>query len=882
MLARLYRLLLHAYPRGFRARFGDELTAAFLEGLGRARAIGPWRASTFLSTRLADAVLSGLAERWSQRPFPSTKGRHMMLSHLAVDLRAALRLMRRQPGFTLVVVLTLAIGIGANTAVFSLIDGMLLRPLPYRDPGQLGFLWTKLEWIGVPRAWMSGGHVFILQNQTTLVEDFVALQVGETQLTGTGQPEQVRRAFTTANVFEVLGVSPQIGRSFQAGEDRAGAANVVVLSHALWQQAFGADAGVLGRRVMLGGVSHEVVGVMPAAFRFMSPSSLGMPVTPDVWIPGTWDFASLPTSPFNLAVMVRLKPGVTLAQARAELDTIGSRLDREQYGSRGFGWHLAGVVDDLTAQVRPALWVLAGAAALVLLIACANVASLFLVRGVGRERELALRAAIGASRGRLAAQLLVEALTLTGIGAAIALVFAVVAVNALKVSVPAPIPRLDQVAVDWRVLAGTIGVTVAIAVVFALLPMVPLGRPALAGALKEGGRSVGAARTQRLRSAFVVGEVAMALMLVFGAVLLIRTFAAIRGADPGFQADGVLTARVSLPPAKYPQAQGAPEFIARIVDRVSVLPDVVASGAANAPPLSQRASQINARPTSPADAPRLLVDLVAATPGYLRAAGLTLIRGRDFDLSDRPGGPQVCIVDQEFARTAWPNDDALGKTLRVEFVETDVTVVGLVRQAHLYHVHRDDRAQIYRPHLQSPTLGATIVARANGDPAALGPAIRRIVAELDPAQPVAEIRTLGRVVEDRLFERRLSTNLLAMFAGVAVLLAAVGLNGLMAYAVSQRTAEIGVRIALGAELGHIERLVLGRAVWLTATGLAIGAVGAYAASGWLRAQLYGVSPTDAVTFAAVAIGLLVVALASSAVPARRAARVDPVRALRSE
>ena len=881
MLARLYRLLLFAYPRRFRERFGDEMCLAFLEGYHRARRAGRRSAATFLVTRLADAWISGFGERRSQRA--SRVPLEVLMSRLALDLRSALRLLRRQPGFTLVVVLTLALGIGANSAVFSLIDGVLLRPLPYREPGQLAFMWTKLEWIGVPRAWISGGHIAVLQKETTLIESFVALRVSETQLTGAGDPEQVQIAQTTANLLDTLGVVPFIGRGFRTGEDRQGNSSVVMLSHALWQQRFGADAAVLGRQIVLGGQPVEVIGVMPPDFRFMVPSSLGGPVVPDLWSPGTWDFPSMPPSPFSFALMARVKPGVTMARARAEIDALGRRLDREIYNNRGFGWHIVGIVDDLTAQVRPALWILMGAAGLVLLIACANVASLFLVRAVGRERELALRTAIGASRWRLGTQLLVEAIVVTALGTTVALGLAAVAIAALKASMPTMMPRLDAVSVDWRVVAATTAVTLAIAVAFAILPILEFRRPRLATALKEGGRSAGSVRTQRLRSAFVIGEFAMALMLLVGAVLLIRTFAAIRDADPGFDPTGVITARVTLPAARYPQGGPSPvNFVAQVLEQIRSHPGVRDVAAVNAPPLSARASQFNAQPIGPADSPRLLVDRIVATPGYLRAAGITLIRGRDFADGDRAGAPAVAIVDDVFAKAAWRGADPLGQTMNVERIETPVTVIGIVRQPHQYQMHKADRGQVYVAHAQVPALAMSLVVRTTEDPLTLAPVIRRAVQAIDPLQPIAEVRTLRQVVDGRLSDRRLSMLLLSLFAAVAMLLAAVGIYGLMSYAVSQRTSEIGIRIALGARVGDIRRMVLLRSTMLVAIGVLIGGGAAYAASGWLATQLYGVSSTDIPTFAVVSIALVMVALMASYVPARRATRVDPVKALRSE
>jgi putative ABC transport system permease protein len=479
-------------------------------------------------------------------------------------------------------------------------------------------------------------------------------------------------------------------------------------------------------------------------------------------------------------------------------------------------------------------------------------------------------------------QLFTEALTLTALGSAVALALAAVAVAALKTVVPATVPRLHNVAVDWRVLAVTGGTTMLVALLVAALPIVHLRRPALAGSLKEGGRSAGSARTQRIRGVLVVSEIAMAVMLLIGAVLLIRTFAAMRSADPGFEPAGVATARVTLPASRYSQGSAAVDFVARAVERLRRHPGVHDAAAVNAPPLSARASQIGLQSTSPADAPRLLVDRIVATPGYLRTAGIRLTRGRDFTGADRDGAPLVAIVDDVVARAAFGGADAIGRTMNVERSATPVTVIGIVQQPHLYQLHVADRGQVYLPHAQAPVLAMSLLARTAGDPAAIGPGVRRIVQEIDPLQPVADIRTLRQVVDDRLSDRRLSIILLALFAGVAMLLSAVGIYGLMAYAVTQRMPEFGIRIALGAHAGDLQRLVLTRTATLAAAGIVLGGAGAYAASGWLAAQLYGVSATDVGTFASVSAVLLLVALAASYVPARRATRVDPIRALRSE
>jgi putative ABC transport system permease protein len=877
----LYRALLAAYPREFRVRFGDELRLAFAEGRRAAHHRGRRHALLFVCTRLADALTSGLAERLSRGGIREPKGPPVMLTRLAYDIRMAVRQLTRQPAFAAVVIVTLALGIGANTAVFSVVDGLLVRPLPYREPGQLGFLWTRLEWIGVPRAWMSGGHIAQLQREMTTIDDFVALRILETQLTEAGDPEQIRVGFVTTNFTGALGVQPVAGRPFRPEDGLTGSPRVILLGHDLWVHRFGADPGVVGRRVGIGGLPHEVVGVMGPDFRFLSPSSLGRSLSPDAWVPGTWDFAAMPTSPFNFALLVRVKPGKQLSDARAELDAIGGRLDREQYGNKGFGWQLIGVRDNLMGDIRPLLWLVQTAALLVLLVASANVGSLFLVRTAGRARELALRAALGAARSRIIRQLAMESTVLAALAAIPAIGLAHLAVEALKTANPPAIPGLATVAVDARVMAATVAVTLVAGIAFGLLPLVQLSRRDLRSPLQEGTRASAGRGVRRLRAVFVTAQIATALVLVASAVLLIRTFSAIRRVDPGFEASNVVTARVTLPVARYPNGVGVPLFFEQLIDRLAAIPGIDAAGAASSPPLSRRASQINVRATGTDPSQRVLVDSIVSTPGYVRAAGLTLLRGRDFTRDDRPERPPVVIIDDALARTLWPNGDPIGRTMHVESFEVPATVVGVLKQPHLYDVHRDDRPQIYVSHAHRTAFGLTLVLRTRLDSAALGSQIKRAVGEIDPAQPVAEIRTLASTVDASLIDRRLVMTLLTGFGVAALILAAVGLYGLMSYIVSERTREIGIRLTLGAQASEVRWMILSRGGILAATGLGLGLAGAYAGRRILETQLYEVSPTDLTTLAGAGIFLFLTALAASYVPARRAMSIDPVKALRA-
>jgi putative ABC transport system permease protein len=883
VIGRIYRALLVAYPREFRARFADELHLAFVEGLHAARRRGRRRAFAFAWTRLADALSSGLAERMAPGRVHEPKGQPVMLMRFTYDLRMALRQLTRQPAFAAVVILTLALGIGANTAVFSVVDALLVRPLPYREPDQLGFLWTKLEWVGVPRAWIAGGHIALLQREMTTMADAMAIRALETQLTEAGDPEQIRIGFVTPNFTSVLGVQPAVGRPFRHEDGLPGSPSVILLGHTLWVQRFGADPGVVGRRVGIGGQPHEIVGVMGPDFRFLSPSSVGRSLSPDAWVPGTWNFPSMPTSSYSFALLVRAKPGKRIADVQTELNVIGARLDREQYGSKGFGWVLIGVRENLMGAIRPVLWFVQTAALLVLLVAAANVGSLFLVRTAGRSRELAMRAALGAARTRLVRQLAMESTVLASIAAMPAIGLAYAAVEALKAANPATIPGVSSVAVDERVILATVAVTLLAGIVFGLFPLVQLSGGDLRRALQEGARGSDGRGTRRLRAIFVTAQIATALVLITGAVLLIRTFAAIRSVDPGFDESHVVTARVTLPPAKYPDGTGVPAFFEQLLDRLAAVPGVEEAAAASSPPLSRRAGQINVRAAGSDDPDRrLLVDAIVATPGYAQAAGLTLLGGRDFSRDDRPPRQPVAIVDDALARVLWPGVDPVGRLMDVEHLSAPATIVGVVRQAHLYDVHRIDRPQVYLPHAHRPFFGLTVLLRTRLDPASIAPQIRRAVSELDRAQPVAEIRTLSSMVDESLIDRRLAMTMVSGFGAAALVLAAVGLYGLMSYVVSERTREIGIRMTLGAQVSDVRWMILRRGGALAAAGLVIGLVAAYTGRQILETQLYGVSPTDALTLAGAAALLLVVALAACYVPARRAMSIDPVRALRAD
>jgi putative ABC transport system permease protein len=740
-------------------------------------------------------------------------------------------------------------------------------------------MWTKLAWLGVPRAWINGSHIAILQNETRLFDNFAAMRTTEMQLTGAGDAKQVRVGLTTPNLLDVLGVQPLTGRGFRPEEALEGNDKVAILGHALWQQHFGADPAVIGRQIMVDSYAVQIVGVMPPGFRFQVHSSLGDPMEPDLWSPGTWKFAEL-TQGYSFALLARVRQGVTLDQARAEIDAIGARLDRERFSNRGFGWQLLGVHEDMVKQARPALFVLAGAAVMVLLIVCANLASLFLVRGAGRDREFAIRLALGSSRGRVILQLLTESMLLALSGGAVGFGLAFVCVRAMAAAGNLGIPRLYDVAVDARVFAFTLGISVVTGVAFGLAPAFRYLRSKNTESLKDGGRGSAGRPTQRWRASLVTAEIALALVLLAGAGLLLRTFSALREVDPGFRSSGVVTARLSLSTAKYPDGAATIPFVRQLISRLEAERPVEAVGAANAIPLSRSTNQVGVRPPEKPAEQNLLVDAIRVTPGYFKAMGIQLKSGRDFAWSEGDQTEPVAVVDDISARQLWPGEDPVGKFLLAQY-DNPVRVIGVVRQPRLYEVQRDDRPQVFLSILQSPARSLNVVVRSS-QAESFPPMFRQVMRELDPNQPIASLRLMDEIVAQSMADRRLSMLLIATYAAFALLLAGLGIYGVIAYAVGQRAREIGIRIALGARVTDVLRMIVVQGMRLTMVGVGIGLAASFVLTRSLTNQLYGISATDPLTFVAVSIVLIGVALLASYVPARRVTRIHPSAALRSE
>jgi putative ABC transport system permease protein len=802
---------------------------------------------------------------------------------LARDLRHGIRLLAASPTFTAIAVAALALGIGANTAIFSVVNSVLLRPLPYRDPANLVMVWEKS-----PRNdrnsvspgnyldWKAQNRVF---GEMTLIIDF-----SRTSLTGAGEPEVLLAGEVSANFFHNLGVQPVIGRAFLDGEDVKGRENVALLSYALWQRRFGGNRHILGKNVMLAGIPHEVIGVLPASFRWNSR-------TTDVWVPYPLDPGRdyRATSGRFATVLARLKPGVTLKQAQSELSTIARRLE-EQYPefNQNWGANLVPLHEQAAGGMRSILILLTAAVGFVLLIACVNVANLLLARAASRQREIAVRVALGAGRWQLMRQLLTESMLLATVGGALGLLLAWWGTDALVALAPASLPRLSEVGVDWRVFGFTALIAIATGVLFGLVPAIVASKPNLNDALKESGRGTSSdLRRHRVRSLLVVGEVALALVLLIAAGLMIRSFQKVLAVDPGFNSEKLLTMRINLPHSrngKDPQVVG---FFQDALARIQGLPGVRSAGAINFLPLTGMASGTDylvvGRPI-PKPGDRLGTEVRVADPNFFSTMGIPLLRGRTFTAHDIAQSSPVLIINEELARTVFPGEDPIGKKLVIDWgpKSPEDEIVGVVGNLKHYGLDHKTYPTVYWSHARMPYEAMTLVARTSGDPNALAAAAIREIHAIDPDQPVSDVRPMEAVVSASVSEARFNVLLLAIFASLALALAAVGIYGVMAYNVAQRTHEIGIRVALGARTGDVMSLIVGQGLLLTLAGIAIGATGAVALTRLMASLLFGVTATDPATYAGVSVLLALVALAATYIPARRALKVDPIVALRCE
>lgn len=864
---RLYQRLLRLYPREFGDEYGAEMARLYRD---RAHAEPPL--SLWLEL-LADLARTAPSE-WC--------------AMLMQDLRHAARLLWRTPVLTASVVVTLALGIGANTAIFSIVNAVLLSPLPYPDSDRLVQVWTRFTGIGLPR---DENHLSPpeLRDITELARTFshVAAYSRTTfNIAMAGQPERVEGALVSPALFPMLGVRAAAGRVFTSQDAEPGRNDVVLISHGLWQRRFGVDTGILRRTIRLNGRSYAVIGVLPHTFDF--PDRTAVEIVAPLTLGA--EHYHLPRSRGDhwLRVIARLAPGASLDQARAEMQTASRHMIEANpgypYEKYSFGIVLTPLLEETVRDARMILWLLMGAVALVLLVACTNIANLLLVRASTRCAEMSIRRALGASRRRLVRQMVTESLLLAACGGAAGLVLGMWGMGALA-RLTNGLPRVEDAALNPQALAFTALVTLTTGALFGIVPAFQTSRGADLQSLRSGGRRAAGDRSvRRLRHGLVVTQVALSLVMLVCTGLLARSLVALLNVDPGFRASGVLTMRVSLTGQSYEKPEGRRALFDEVVARVRALPGVEAVGAVSELPLRGSASgtvTIEAR----REALSPDADLLSVTPGYFETMGIRLVCGRWFDSHDGPRSSPVAIVDETLAETFWPGEDPVGKRLKRGFADSVapwMTVVGVVGHVRQQTLESPSRVQVYWPYAQSPSTSATLAIRTATDLDNLARQVREQVAALDPEQPVYDVRTMNGVMTNALARRRVALTLVAALSVLALMLASVGLYGVLAYAVSQRMQEFGIRTALGASPGRILRDVVAHGLTLAGLGCALGLVVSLQVSRAVRGLLFGVSPLDPLTFASVLLVLLGVGLLAAYVPARRAARVDPATALRYE
>jgi putative ABC transport system permease protein len=821
------------------------------------------------------------------------------MSTLLQDLRYGLRMILKSPGVSLLAVVTLALGIGANTAIFSVVNTVLLRPLPFDHPEQLMMVWDthpfarKLGFDFVPT---SNATFTDLRKQNDLFSDMAAIDSWTASLTGQNEPEKVEGTRVSTSLFSVLRVQPMLGRTFSPEEEKQGAAPVVVLSYGLWQRRFGGDSGVVGQTVTLDGDSYTVIGVMPPDFSF--PQNSGIPAffpsteRTDLWTPRVLTLEEEQNrSSHHIAVIARLKPGVNLSQAQAELSTIAKRLE-EQYPeqSRDFGAKVLPLHEQVVGKSRLVILLLLGVVGFVLLIACANVANLLMARATARQKEIAIRTAIGASRIRIIRQMLTESVLLALVSGTLGVLLALWGIDLLVTLSPGNLPRIAEIGIDLRVLAFTCGVSLLTGIVFGLAPALQVSQPNLNEALKEGGRSgTTGPRRARLRSILIVSEVALSLMLLICAGLLIKSFIRLRNVSPGFEPENVLTLNIPLPGTRYKEETQIGSFYKQLLDRVKALPEVESVGAISHLPLTGSeeidAFDVEGRVSPDSGENIQTADFRVASPDYFRSLKIPLLKGRLFTEQDTADKPGVIIIDEPFARRFFPGEDVLGKRIKEHGSQTQrpyLTIVGIVSGVKHTSLDVDPKPTMYVPYMQSPWLGMTLVVRSKAKSDELAKAVRNEVWMVDKDQPVALVQPMASLHAKAVAPQRFQMMLIGVFAGVALLLSMVGIYGVMAYSVTQRAHEIGIRMALGAQRRDVLRLVMSQGMVQGLAGIVIGLAGAFALTRLMSSLLFGVSATDAFTFSGVSFLLAMVAMLACYIPARRATKVDPMVVLRYE